>query len=82
MDQETIIAIINSGISFLALILSVILKRKGYKTKTPEEIAEEANAKAQKYIAKQCKKYKINSDTKSNNNQNNVTNPTQNLENN
>lgn len=82
MEQELILGLGNLGISALALILSVILKRKGYKTKTPEQIAEEANIKAQKYIAKQCKKYKINTDTKSDYNQNNTTNSIQNLENN
>lgn len=71
MEIETILTLINSGVSFLALLLSVILKRKTSQAKSLEQIAEEANAKAQKYITKQCKKNKISLDTKSDNNQNN-----------
>ena len=81
MDTETITTIINGAISFLALILSILLKRKAVKTKTPEEIAEEANQKAQKYIDKQFKKYKINNDgvTKSEITKSDITNYTENI---
>ena len=65
METEEILTLINSGISFLALFLSIILKRKVSIPKTKEQIAEEAKAKADKYIAKQFKKNKITLDTKS-----------------
>lgn len=78
METTEILALINSGISALALFLSIILKRKSPKTsKTLEEIGEEAKAKADAYIAKQCKKNKITLDTKSDNNQNNNSNTTE-----
>ena len=75
---EQILSLTSAGVSFLALLLSIILKRKNPKTsKTLEEIGEEAKKKADKYIAKQCKKNKINLDTKSDNNQNNNSTTTE-----
>ena len=83
METTEIIALANSGISALALFLSILLKRKSPKTaKTLEEIGEEAKAKADKYIAKQCKKNKITLDTKSENNTSNNSNTTQTVGNN
>ena len=83
METTEILTLVNSSISALALFLSIILKRKSPKTsKTLEEIGEEAKAKADKYIAKQCKKNKITLDTKSENNSNNNSNTTENMGNN
>ena len=78
MEVNEIVAIANTAISVLALGLSILLKRKSPKAaKTLEEIGEEAKKKADKYIAKQCKKNKITLDTKSEDNSNNNSNTTE-----
>ena len=60
MEIEAITSIVSTGISALALILSIFLKRKSAAaSKTLEDISQEANKVAQKYFEKQCKKNKI-----------------------
>jgi hypothetical protein len=64
MSVSNILTIVGLGISFLSLLLSIVLKRKNPQlAKTFEEISQEAlefgNMKANKYLVKQCKKYKI-----------------------
>lgn len=78
-NLEPILTLASTGVSFLALGLSIILKRKASTIKTAEQIAKEANEKAQKYIAKQCKKYGIDNQTKSVDSQNDNTNTNQNI---
>lgn len=69
METTEILAIVNSGVSILAVLLSIILKRKSpVASKTLEEIGKEAEKKANKYIEKQCKKNKITLNTKSEDN--------------
>ena len=80
METTEILALVNSGVSVLALFLSIILKRKSATaSKTLEEIGKEAQEKANKYIKRQCKKNKITLDTKSDNNQNNNSTTTENV---
>ena len=72
MSVSNILTIVGFGISFLSLLLSIFLKRKNPQlAKTFEEISQEAlefgNMKANKYLIKQCKKYKIDLADKSTN---------------
>ena len=72
MSVSNILTIIGVGVSFLSLLLSIFLKRKNAQlAKTFEEISQEAlefgNMKANKYLVKQCKKYKIDLADKSTN---------------
>ena len=53
MDTNTIGMLVSTGVSTLALILSVILKKKGVDTTTLQEIQHKAELKKQKYIEKQ-----------------------------
>lgn len=59
MDTNTIGMLVSTGVSTLALILSVILKKKGIDTTTLQEIQHKAELKKQKYIEKQCAKHNI-----------------------
>lgn len=70
MASSEIVTIISAGVSLVALVLSIVLKRKSPAiSKTLEEISQEAlqygNIKANKYFNKQCKKYKIDVSDKS-----------------
>lgn len=59
MDTNTIGMLVSTGVSTLALILSVILKKRGVDTTTLEDIQKRADVIRQKYIDKQCAKHKI-----------------------
>ena len=59
MDLQTIYLLVSLGFDVL-ITLIVLFKRKGsVDTTTIEELAEKAQAKADKYFAKQCKKHKL-----------------------
>lgn len=64
MLESNIITLVGIGLSLLLSVVSILLKNKNPRlAKTFEEISEEAlnygNLKANKYLVKQCKKYKI-----------------------
>lgn len=82
METDLVLIIVNSAVSAIAMIMSVVMGKKGASTKTLEQIGIEANAKAQKYITKQCKKYKLSNETKSETNESGNTSTAENLENN
>ena len=59
MDLQTIYLLVSLGFDVL-ITLIVLFKRKGsVDTTTIEELAEKAQAKADKDFAKQCKKHKF-----------------------
>ena len=59
MDLQTIYLLVSLGFDVL-ITLIVLFKRKGsVDTTTIEELAEKAQAKADKYFAKQCKKHNL-----------------------
>lgn len=59
MDLQTIYLLASLGLDVLVALV-VIFKGKGkVDTTTIEQLAEKAQAKADRYFAKQCKKHKI-----------------------
>ena len=65
MTIEQILSIAEHGIALIAFVVSFIALKRG-RTKTAltaQEIAEKAQAKAQKYFEKQCKKNHIDATT-------------------
>lgn len=59
MDLQTIYLIVSLGLDVLVALI-VLFKGKGkVDTTTIEELAEKAQAKADRYFAKQCKKHKL-----------------------
>lgn len=58
MDLQTIYLIVSLGFDVLVTLI-VLFKGKGKDTTTIEQLAEKAQAKADKYFAKQCKKHKL-----------------------
>lgn len=59
MDLQTIYLIVSLGLDVLVALI-VLFKGKGkVDTTTIAQLAEKAQAKADKYFAKQCKKHKL-----------------------
>ncbi len=59
MEIEQITTLVSSALGTILAIISLIVNKNPKKIKTPEEIKAIADAKAQKYFEKQCKKNKI-----------------------
>lgn len=59
MDLQTIYLLVSLGFDVLITFIVLIKRKSGQDTTTLEELAEKAQAKADKYFAKQCKKHHL-----------------------
>lgn len=63
MDLQTIYLLVSLGLDVLVALI-VLFKGKGkVDTTTIEQLAEKAQAKADRYFAKQCKKHHLHVDS-------------------
>ena len=63
MDLQTIYLLVSLGFDVLITFIVLIKRKSGQDTTTIEELAEKAQAKADKYFAKQCKKHHLHVDS-------------------
>lgn len=59
MDLQTIYLLVSLGLDVLVALVVIFKGKVKVDTTTIEQLAEKAQAKADRYFAKQCKKHKI-----------------------
>ena len=60
---EIVVDVLPIALSVIALIFAKVTKNKKMATKSIEQIKSEAQAKYDKYVAKQCKKNNVEQST-------------------